>query len=64
MSAFNVVRFRVRPGQEQAFLTAHKNVGHEWPGLKHANIVKIGSRAIALSLSGIALKPSRTRDQT
>ena len=45
MSAFNVVRFRVRPDQEQAFLNAQKNVGHEWPGLKHANIVQIGEQS-------------------
>ena len=64
MSAFNAVRFRVRPGHEQAFLTAHKNVGHEWPGLKHANTSGPASRAIALLLSGIALKPWRKRDQT
>ena len=57
MSAFNVARFRVRPGHEQAFLTAHKNIGNESPGLKHANIIRTASRAIALLLSGIALKP-------
>jgi hypothetical protein len=48
MSAFNVVRFRVRLGQEQAFLAAHKNVGHEWPGLKHANIVKTGEQSYCI----------------
>ena len=48
MSAFNAVRFRVRPGHEQAFLTAHKNVGHEWPGLKHANIVRTGEQSYCI----------------
>jgi hypothetical protein len=48
MSAFNAVRFRVKPGHEQAFLNAHKNAGHEWPGLKHANIVKTGEQSYCI----------------
>jgi len=27
MTAFNAVRFRVKPGREQEFLDAHKKVG-------------------------------------
>ena len=42
MSAFNAVRFRVKPGREKDFLDAHKNVGGDWPGLRHANIIKTG----------------------
>ena len=37
MSAFNAVRFRVKPGREKDFLDAHKNVGGDWPGLRHAD---------------------------
>ena len=48
MSAFNAVRFRVKPGQEQRFLDAHRNVGQEWPGLKHANIIKTGEQGYCI----------------
>jgi quinol monooxygenase YgiN len=40
MAAFNAVRFRVKPGRDQEFLDAHKKVEANWPGLKHANIIK------------------------
>lgn len=39
MTAFNVVRFKVKPGMEDAFLDAHRNVVAAWPGLRHANII-------------------------
>jgi hypothetical protein len=42
MTAFNVVRFRVKPGRDQDFLNAHKNIEASWPGLMHANIIKTG----------------------
>ena len=42
MTAFNAVRFRVKAGREQDFLDAHANVGRDWPGLVHANIIKTG----------------------
>ncbi len=42
MSAFNAVRFRVKPGRDKDFLDAHRNVGADWPGLRHANIIKTG----------------------
>lgn len=42
MTAFNVVRFKVKSGMEAAFLDAHRNIGQEWTGLRHANIVSIG----------------------
>lgn len=48
MSAFNTVRFRVKPGREQEFLDAHKKVQSEWPGLTHANIIKTGDRSYCL----------------
>lgn len=40
MVAFNVVRFKVKPGSEDAFLDAHRNVAGGWPGMIHANIIK------------------------
>ncbi len=43
MTAFNAVRFRVKPGREQDFLDAHKKVSTDWPGLKRVNIIKAGA---------------------
>jgi quinol monooxygenase YgiN len=48
MAAFNVVRFRVKPGQEQAFLDAHRKVQADWAGLRHANIFSTGERTYCL----------------
>ena len=48
MTAFNTVRFRVKPGRDQDFLDAHANVGAAWPGLIHANMVKTGERAYCI----------------
>ena len=42
MTAFNAVRFRVKPGRDQEFLDAHANIHQDWPGLAHANIIKTG----------------------
>ena len=48
MTAFNVVRFRVKPGREQEFLDAHKKVQANWPGLVHANMIKTGERTYCI----------------
>lgn len=48
MTAFNAVRFRVKPGREQDFLDAHRKVQADWPGLKHANIIKTGERTFCI----------------
>lgn len=48
MPAFNTVRFSVKPGRDQQFLDAHKNIGHTWVGLVHANIIKTGDRTYCL----------------
>jgi hypothetical protein len=48
MTAFNTVRFRVKPGREQEFLGAHKKVQADWPGLKHANMIKTGKRTYCI----------------
>ena len=42
MTAFNVVRFKVKPGMEEAFLDAHKGISGGWAGIRHANIIKTG----------------------
>src|SRR5690348_7257087 len=46
--AFNAVRFRVKPGREQEFLDAHKNVANDWPGLRHVNLIKTGDRTYCI----------------
>lgn len=48
MSAFNTVRFKIKPGREQEFLDAHSTVGKDWPGLLHANIIKTGEQKYSL----------------
>ena len=48
MTAFNAVRFKVKPGREQEFLDAHKKVQADWPGLKHANMIKTGERTYCI----------------
>jgi len=48
MTAFNAVRFRVKPGRDQDFLDAHKKVAANWPGLVHANIIKTGERTYCI----------------
>ncbi len=48
MSAFNVVRFRVKPGQEVRFLNAHRGGKANWPGLLHGVMIKTGDRTYCL----------------
>jgi quinol monooxygenase YgiN len=48
MTAFNAVRFRVKPGRDQEFLDAHKKIQADWPGLQRANIVKTGERSYCI----------------
>jgi quinol monooxygenase YgiN len=48
MTAFNAVRFKVKPGHEQEFLDAHKKVRADWPGLRRANIIKTGDRTFCI----------------
>src|SRR5262245_663289 len=48
MTAFNTVRFRVKPGRDQEFLDAHKKVQANWPGLKHVNMIRTGDRTYCI----------------
>jgi hypothetical protein len=64
MTAFNAVRFRVKPGREQDFLDAHKKVQADWPGLKHANpLSRPASAPSASSLNGPTWTRPRRRGQ-
>jgi quinol monooxygenase YgiN len=48
MTAFNAVRFRLKPGRDQEFLDAHKKIHAEWSGLQRANIIKTGERSYCI----------------
>lgn len=42
MTAFNAVRFKVKPGRDEEFIEAHRRAERNWPGLRHANLIKTG----------------------
>jgi hypothetical protein len=48
MTAFNIVRFRVKPGRDQEFLDAHKDIAGSWPGIRHVNMIKSGDRSYCI----------------
>lgn len=48
MTAFNSVRFKVKPGRNQDFLDAHEKVGRDWAGLRHVNIIETGSQTYCI----------------
>jgi hypothetical protein len=48
MTAFNAVRFRVKPGRDQEFLEAHSKVAVDWPGLRSVNLIKTGDRSYCI----------------
>src|SRR4051812_37548356 len=46
MSAFNVVRFRVRPGRDKEFLDAHRNAAEQgFPGARQIALIKTGDHS-------------------
>lgn len=44
MTAFNAVRFTVKPGRNQDFLDAHEKIERDWAGLRRANIIQTGEQ--------------------
>jgi hypothetical protein len=42
MTAYNVVRFRVKPGREQDFVEAHRTANPDMPGFKQGALIKTG----------------------
>jgi hypothetical protein len=44
MTAYNIVRFRVKPGSEQAFIDAHKQAKPAFKGWRGGALVKTGDR--------------------
>ncbi len=48
MTAFNTVRFKVKPGRDQDFLDAHKTAHRDWAGMRHANLIKTGEHTYCI----------------
>ena len=48
MTAFNVVRFRAKPGRDEDFLEAHRRRKLEWAGMRCVTIIKTGERSYCL----------------
>jgi hypothetical protein len=44
MTAYNVVRFRVKPGREEEFVEAHRAAGPDFPGFRRGALVDTGDR--------------------
>jgi hypothetical protein len=48
MTAFNVVRFRTKPGREQDFIDAHKRADPTFKGFVRGTLVKTGDRGFCM----------------
>ena len=44
MTACNVVRFRVKPGAQEAFVEAHRKASIDWPGFQRGVLVRTGEQ--------------------
>ena len=48
MTAFNIVRFRVKPGHEQHFIAAHRSARPGFKGFRGGALVKTGERTFCI----------------
>jgi hypothetical protein len=48
MTAYNVVRFRVKPGREQDFIDAHRSANPSMPGFKQGALIKTGDHTFCV----------------
>ena len=48
MTAYNVVRFRTKPGQEQAFIDAHKKLDVPMKGFRRISVIRTGDRTFCV----------------
>lgn len=48
MTAFNVVRFRVKPGREEAFIEAHRRADPAFKGFLRGTLIKTGERSFCM----------------
>jgi hypothetical protein len=44
MTAFNVVRFKVKPGFEKSFEDEHRTMDADFPGMRKFTLIKTGER--------------------
>lgn len=42
MTAYNIVRTRVKPGFEEKFIAVHRAISHDFPGFRGGALVKTG----------------------
>ena len=48
MTAYNVVRFRVKPGQEEHFLAAHRDARANFKGFRGGALIKTGDNTFCI----------------
>ena len=48
MTAFNIVRFRVKPGREQHFIAAHRSARPNFKGFRGGALVKTGEHTFCI----------------
>lgn len=48
MTAYNVVRFRTKPGKERAFIQAHENAVLDVKGFRKAALIETGERTFCM----------------
>ena len=48
MTAFNVVRGRVKPGREQDFIDSHRTMKADFPGMRSVSLIKTGDRTFCV----------------
>jgi hypothetical protein len=48
VTAFNIVRFRVKPGREDAFIEAHRRADITFKGFRRGALVKTGERTYCM----------------
>ncbi len=48
MTAYNVVRFRTKPGREKAFIEAHEKARLSVPGFRKGALVDTGNRTFCM----------------
>ena len=44
MTAFNVVRYRVKPGMDDKFLDVHNKADFSFPGFRRGHLIKTGEQ--------------------
>jgi quinol monooxygenase YgiN len=48
VSAFNVVRFRVKAGQEERFIDAHRKLRPKFKGFLNGNLIRTGDQTFCM----------------